>query len=97
MVVNSRDLDTWYNLDPSQGHHGPNCEAPLATHTVTAYQDTIYQCKNHVMTTINAGGYGALYMTPNEMIDFSEEGVIRFDISTLRTSGRDWIDVWVTP
>ncbi len=32
------------------------------------------------------------------MVDFSQdEAVIRFDISTLMTSGRDWWDVWITP
>jgi hypothetical protein len=32
------------------------------------------------------------------MVDFSNgEAIIRFDVSTLRTSGRDWISIWVTP
>jgi hypothetical protein len=32
------------------------------------------------------------------MADFSQgEAVIRWDMSTLRTSQRDWVDVWITP
>jgi hypothetical protein len=50
------------------------------------------------MTAIKAGGYGVIYLTPNRMLSFaSGEGVVRFDMSTLRTSGRDWVDLWITP
>ena len=32
------------------------------------------------------------------MVDFSGgEAVVRFDLSTLRTSPRDWVDIWLTP
>ena len=98
VTVHSRDYDTWYALEPMQAHHGPNCEAPPATHTVTAYEDTVFNCKNHMMTALNASGYGTLYLTPNHLIDFSQgEAVFRYDMSTLRTVGRDWVDIWVTP
>jgi hypothetical protein len=50
------------------------------------------------MTALNAGGYGVIYLTPGAQMDFSTgESVLRFDVSTLRTSSRDWWDVWVTP
>jgi hypothetical protein len=50
------------------------------------------------MTAINAGGYGVIYLTPNQLVDFSQgEAVVRFNMSTLRTSARDWVDLWVTP
>jgi hypothetical protein len=50
------------------------------------------------MSAINASGYGVIYLTPNHMVDFSSgEAVIRFDVSTARTSPRDWIDLWITP
>lgn len=98
ITVHSRDVDTWDAIETMQGAHGPNCEPPPAAHTVSAYEDTVFQCKNHMMTAINAGGYGLIYLTPNQMVDFADgEAVISFDVSTLRTSGRDWIDVWVTP
>jgi hypothetical protein len=51
-----------------------------------------------MMTSLYASDYGVIYLTPNYLVDFSEgEAVIRFDVSTLRTSNRDWIDVWITP
>jgi hypothetical protein len=43
-------------------------------------------------------GYAVIYLTPNQLVDFSQgEVVISWDMATLRTSTRDWIDVWVTP
>ena len=96
VTVHSRDL--WYELDPMQADHGPNCELQPATHLITAYEDAVFTCHDHIMTSINAEGYGVIYLTPNQMVDFSEqEAVIRFDVSTLRTSKRDWIDLWITP
>ena len=39
------------------------------------------------MTSINASGYGVIYLTPDQMVDFSAgEAVVRFDMSTFRTS-----------
>jgi hypothetical protein len=50
------------------------------------------------MTSINASGYGVIYLTPNQQVDFKDgEAVVRFDLSTLRTSTRDWVDLWLTP
>jgi hypothetical protein len=98
ITVHSRDRDTWDSLDPMDAAHGPDCSPPPATHPITAYEDTVYLCKNHMMTALKASGYGLIYVTPNHMLDFSgSEAVIRFDISTLRTSHRDWWDVWITP
>jgi hypothetical protein len=97
--VHSRDQETWLNLESMQAGHGLNCEPPPATHLFSgAYADAVFQCHNHVMTAINAGGYGEIYLTPNRMIDFSSgEAILRFDMSTLRTSPRDWVDLWITP
>ncbi|MGE0600073.1 MAG: carboxypeptidase regulatory-like domain-containing protein [Dehalococcoidia bacterium] len=49
------------------------------------------------MTAINAGGYGLVYLTPNQMLDFGNGGTVAFDISTERQSTRDWWDIWITP
>ena len=98
ITVHSRDRHTWNSLDSMDAAHGPDCSPPPATHRISAYEDTVYLCKNHMMTAIKAGGYGLIYLTPNHMVDFSQgEAVIRFDISTLKTSNRDWWDVWITP
>jgi hypothetical protein len=50
------------------------------------------------MTALQAGGYGVIYLTPNQLVDFSTgAATIQFDVSTARTSLRDWIDLWVSP
>lgn len=96
--VHSRNLETWHTLDAMHAGHGPDCGPPPATHAVSAYEDAVFQCRDHVMTALNAEGYGVVYLTPNQMVDFSAgEAAIRWDMSTLRTAHRDWIDLWVSP
>jgi hypothetical protein len=96
--VHSRDVATWQQLEPMAAHHGPDCAAPPAAHPIAAYEDAVFLCNGHVMTAINASGYGVIYLTPDRMVDFSAgEAVVRFDMSTFRTSGRDWPDVWLSP
>jgi hypothetical protein len=91
----------WNSLDPMTAEHGDDCAPPPATHALSGvYANAVFQCRDHIMTGINGqdGGYAALYLTPNQMVDFSgDEAVIRFDVSTLRRSDRDWIDLWITP
>jgi hypothetical protein len=84
-------------LQLMQAHHSATCGAPPATHTITELTDTVFRCNDHIMTAMNAG-YGAIYLTPNAQVDFSAgEATVRFDLSTFRTVGRDWIELWVTP
>jgi hypothetical protein len=85
-------------LSTMQADHGPQCEPPPATHTITTYEEAVYICANHVMTALNDPDYGVIYLTPNHLVDFSNgTATIRFDMSTLRRSGRDWVDLWITP
>ena len=95
--VHSRDSGTWLTPDPLAGQHGADCSAPPATHPVTSYADTVFQCKDHFMTSLSADGYGVIYLTPPELLDFANGGAVQFDLSTLRMSTRDWVDVWITP
>jgi hypothetical protein len=96
--VHSRDVWTATELESMEAAHGPDCGAPPATHAVSHYKDAVFICKNHVMTAMNATGYGVIYLTPNVIADFSTgEAVISWDMSTLRASDRDWVDVWITP
>ncbi len=98
VTVHSRDISTWDALEPMQAEHGPDCAPPPGTHRVTAYEDAVFQCRDHIMTAVNASGYGAVVLTPAALVDFSRStAVIRFDVSTARKSGRDWIDLWITP
>ena len=78
--------------------HGGDCSAPPNAHAVNQYDDAVYLCNNHLMTAINASGYGLIYLTPSQMVDLSGgEAAITFNLSTLRTSVRDWVDIWLTP
>ncbi len=96
--VHSRDSDTWYALESMQAQHGADCGAPPATHENHTYEGAVFQCKDHVMTSIKAGGYGEIILTPDAMADFSAgTATVSWDVSTLRQSGRDWFDVWLTP
>lgn len=97
--VHSRDSGTWYNLEEMDAMHGSDCAPPPTSHHIAGvYEDSVFNCKNHLMTAIKAGGYGLVVLTPNAMADISTgESVIKFDLSTARMSSRDWIDVWVSP
>ncbi len=98
VTVHSRDVATFDALDHIDAGHGPDCAGPPATHPVTAYEDSVFACRDHVMTSIRGDAYGVIYLTPNQMVDFSERAaVISVDVSTLRTSVRDWWDVWISP
>jgi len=95
--VHSRDSDTWFALDAINAQHGPDCSAPPATHANTSYEGSVFQCRDHVMTAINAPGYGVIYLTPNRLFDFSAGGSIQFDLSTEHMSTRDWWDLTIQP
>jgi hypothetical protein len=98
LTVHTRDKENWYSIIPMDAGHNQNCDPPPTTHRISAFEDTVYQCRNHLMTAINDTGYGLIYLTPNHTVDFYKtEAVIRFDISTFRTSERDWFDLWITP
>jgi hypothetical protein len=98
VLVHSRDESTWEELEPMHALHGTDCAGPPASHETSSYDGAVFQCKDHVMTAIQAGGYGLVYLTPAQLVDFSAgEAVVAWDMSTARTSFRDWVDVWVTP
>lgn len=102
--VNSRIGVTQQELAPMEGDHGSDCSPPPATHTVSAYEDAVYRCRDHLMTAISSGLFtdrtnmAVAAWSPNQVIDFSGgPATIRYDSSTLRASRRDWFDIWVTP
>jgi hypothetical protein len=84
-------------IRPMNADHGADCASPPATHLIARVQDSVFQCNGHIMTAIN-GGYGAVYLTPNVLMDFSQgESVLRWDMSTLRTASRAWVDIVLMP
>ena len=100
--IHQRDQDRLYEMFEIPAHHGANCEPPPASHTITSYEDSLYTCKNHMMTSIygasNDGGYGLIYFTPNRLVDTTGDFMIQFDMSTHRTNHvRNWVDIWITP
>ncbi len=98
IAVSSRDTDTFYQPESMAALHGHDCGAPPLTHEVSTYEDLVYQCKDHVMTSILADGYGVIYLTPNQLLDFSGgSATFQWDSSTFRTTARDFLDIWITP
>ncbi len=98
VVVHSKEVNTWSQLDTVSADFSPTCAPSPASHPVTAHEDAVFVCDGTVQTALNATGYGMIYLTPNQMADFgNEEAVIRFDVSTLRPDGKDFLNIWVTP
>lgn len=97
-----RDPVAWEHPDPVDAHHAfHNCGdvADGGSHQIATWGETVFQCNDHVMTSINGtAGYGAIYLSPPAMADFSVgTSTVSFDVSTFVSSTRDWLDVLVTP
>ncbi|MCA9985329.1 MAG: hypothetical protein KDE09_09910 [Anaerolineales bacterium] len=98
VTVHSRDYDTFWQLPGMPAQHGADCSGPPNNHWITNYEDVLFNCRNHMMTAINGPGYAMVYFAPDHMVHFGEgEAIIQWDMSTARTSTRDWMDVWITP
>ena len=96
--IHTRDMESDNGNDPHEADHGAACEAPPATHMVDTWQEGVYICHSHVMTSIKSDGYGLITLTPDHMADWSDGAVtIGFSVSTFQTDPRDWITVDVTP
>ena len=80
-----------------QAQHGTNCAGPPATHEVHSYADAVFICNNHIMTAINAGGYGMIALTPASIMNCSQGCTVQWQMSTEKSSQRDWPDLWLTP
>ncbi len=104
LVVHDRDLTgTWDRPTAFQAQHGSNC-SPFqgfgvgGTHLVTTYQDEVFICNNHMMTGLNGQGYGEITFTPAALLDWSQgTASATWNLSTLRTSCRDWLSFNVMP
>ena len=95
--VHSRD-QLGNTVDTMEAQHGADCGAPPATHSVSSFEGSVFQCKDHMMTAIKGDGYGVIYLTPNHLVDFSKgQAVVSLDVSTFIASRRDWWDLWITP
>ncbi len=97
VTIHSRDFDTWRQLEEMQADFGDDCAPPPSTHAVSAYDEAVFQCDDRLVTAINASGFGAIFLTPDHLLDLSEGGTIRWQMSTERTSPTDWPVVWISP
>jgi hypothetical protein len=81
-----------------KAQHGYDCGPPSATHSVSNSDYSVFNCRNHLMTSLNGDEYGVIYLTPNHMLDWSSgSAVLSFDLSTEKMSVRDWPDLILTP
>jgi hypothetical protein len=109
VAIHLRDRSAWDAPEIFRAMHGTYCQ-PFSdatnvsettddySHQASTYDDMNYRCRNHMMTAIKSSGYGAIFVTPNALVDFSNgEASIRWAMSTFRTSGQDWVDLWITP
>lgn len=89
--------EAWEATDTNiVAHHGPDCSPPLNVHTANSIYNDVYNCRNHIMTSV-VSGYSTAFLTPNAMVDFSNgEAVITWDVSTFMTS-RDWWSITISP
>lgn len=97
IAVHSRQQANWYELEPMAAQYSRTCDEPPNTHSISRYDEAVYQCQDHISTAINATAYGVIYMTPAYIVDFSEKATIRFELSTARQTSRDWVDLWISP
>lgn len=95
LQVHSRDSVSGF--EGMMAEHGADCSGPPATHPVTSFADSVFICNDHLMTAVNAGGYGLAVITPSQLLDCSVICSVQWDMSTERLSIRDWPDVWITP
>ena len=104
VAIHSRDQGTWDHLEEMDADHGTDCAASQDNslfpkhHIAGVYADSIFNCKTHIMTSIKAGGYGEIVLTPAAVADWSDgTATISVDVSTYRSSGRDWWGIMISP
>jgi hypothetical protein len=98
LVVHDRDVVAANPFPTATAQHGADCSPAPATHTVSSAVNSVFICNNHMMTTLNAPGYGEIEMAPARLADWSQGTTsITFSVSTFRTSARDWFDLYVMP
>lgn len=103
--VHSRDLSTFCDdcLESMRAQHGPDCagnavNSAFPEHEIHEYRNTVFVCKDHLMTALKTAGYGVIYLTPDRLLDWTNgPAIVTWDMSTHETSQRDWVDLWLQP
>jgi hypothetical protein len=95
---NVTDYKRWRSGDAVHAQHASDCGPPPATHLANRWAEYVFVCRNHLMTARAAPSYGATYLMPKAQANWSRgRAIVAWDVSTLKMSQRDWIDVWITP
>ena len=98
VTIHSRDWLHVEELAEMDAIYGPDCANPAETHPISLFEETVFQCNGRLISAIHGNEYAAIVLTPNQLVDFSAgTAEISFDLSTMRLSGRDWIEIWITP
>jgi len=96
-----------YLADHADNCAGPNPSvSPLPQHQVRTSHlsnggspdKSFYICKNHMMSSMGSvEGYSVTSFWPRQEFDFSEGGVLEFDININGDHPRSWWEVMITP
>jgi hypothetical protein len=105
VISEARDLDAAATaaVPRFSAGHASDCSntdtAPFPSHPVSNRADQLFVCHDHLMTSLDSDqyGYGAAFLAPPAMVNFSQGAAIDLASTTFRTSDRDWWDLWVTP
>lgn len=102
LTIPSDEMDTVWaehgaDCSPPEEWPGNQPPDPTRSHRITDPNLGVYQCRDHLMTAVG-DGYAAVYLTPPALIDFSRgPATLEWDMSTRRSSSRDWVDFVVMP
>ena len=92
--------------------HGPDCAGPnplhnpLAQHQVSTSHfsgsrqpdPSFYICKNHMMSSVgHVSGYSITSFWPKQEFDFSDGGILEFDVNINGSHPRTWFEVLIAP
>lgn len=97
VIVHHRDDSAPHEMEAD---HDVMCGPPPGKHHIHTMNQAVFLCRDHLMTAIDSSesGYAVIYLTPTAVLDWSEKPArFAFDVSTARSTKRDWIDVWLTP
>lgn len=96
--IHVRDSWRWEAPATTEAQHGPSCSGPPDHHHVESWAGAVFQCRDHVMTVMPGHGYGLIYLTPNQLVDFSDgPAIVQWDMSTEDLNQRDWPSVTISP
>jgi hypothetical protein len=92
-LQNRNDLE----MTSTTGEHGSDCGAPPASHNITSDEGHVYYCRNHLMTAPGDAGYSVIYLTADNLVDFSSGATLSWRQDFQRGSSRSWVDMWIQP